>query len=171
MLEMNRKSWAMIGLMAAIAAFGVALIAQYVFGMRPCPLCIWQRYPYGVGIAFGAVGLALGAAGGAGRVSLALAASAFVVGAGLGVFHSGVEFGWWEGLASCGGAPIGGGPLSAEALLEELRTAPTVGCADRVPFFIGLTMANWNILASLAMAGCFALATFEPVKPRRPAAA
>ena len=141
---------------AAALAFAAALVAQFGFDMRPCPLCLWQRYPYGPGVGLGLLGLAL--SGRAASIAWGLAAISFLAGTGLAVFHSGVEFDWWEGLASCA-APVGGtGLASAEALLEQLKQAPTVACSDRVPFFLGLTMANWNVLVTLGIAGALAVA-------------
>ncbi|MGY9006863.1 MAG: disulfide bond formation protein B, partial [Alphaproteobacteria bacterium] len=50
-------------LIAAMGILGTALASQYFGGLQPCPLCLWQRYPYVVviwlaGIGFGLAGYA-----------------------------------------------------------------------------------------------------------------
>lgn len=149
---------------AAAAAFAGALVSQYGFGLEPCPLCIWQRWPYGVGLGLAAGALA--SAGGLRQALLYAAGAAFLVGAGLGVFHSGVEFGWWKGLASCSGLDPSG--MSVEQLREALGAATPRRCDEREPFFLWLSMANWNVLVSIAVAVGFIAAA---ARARRQAAA
>lgn len=151
------RALTVLGLAGAAAAFAAALVSQYGFGLAPCPLCIWQRYPYGVGGAFALLALWRWRGAPSLRAALLAGASlAFIAGAGIGVFHSGVEFQWWEGLASCSApTPIGG---STADFLEALKAAPLVRCDERAPFFLGLSMANWNVLVSLGFAACFAAA-------------
>lgn len=147
------------GLIGSGAALATALISQYGFGWIPCEMCLWQRYPYWLGLAAGALAIALwrGRAGGfAARAAAGAAALGFVVGAGLGALHSGVEFGWWAGPTACsGGMDLSG---STADVLERIRSAPVVRCDAREPFFLGLSMANWNLLTSSALAGLFGLA-------------
>ena len=142
---------ARLGLNAALAAtliaaasFAAALISQYGFDMRPCELCILQRYPYGAALALAIPALLAPAL--PRRLMFALAGLAFLIGAGLAVFHSGVELKWWDGFESCSAPDIGG--TSAADFLEKLKKVEIQRCDDRNPFFLGLTMANWNILVS-----------------------
>lgn len=138
----------------AAAAFAAALISQYVFGLQPCELCVWQRYPYGIGLALAVPALAAPAL--PRRLLFALAGLAFLVGAGIAVFHSGVEFGWWKGFESCS-APTPG-DVSATAFLEQLKTTEITRCDDRQEFLFGLSMANWNIATSIGVAALFLVA-------------
>ena len=139
--------------LACLAALGTALLAQYVGGLPPCALCIWQRWAYG---AAAAAGLAAMAARGRLRAALAaLAGLAQLAGAGIAAFHVGVEQKWWEGLSTCTGS-VGAG-LSLEELRAAIEAAPMVRC-DEVPWSLfGLSIAGYNVLASLALAA-FALA-------------
>ena len=68
----------------------------------------------------------------------------------LGVFHTGVERGWWEGPTECSGGP--GGDLSADQLLDAIRAAPLVRCDEVAWSMMGLSMASWNGIASVALA-------------------
>ncbi|MEO1276730.1 MAG: disulfide bond formation protein B, partial [Pseudomonadota bacterium] len=137
----------------AAATLAAALISQYGFGMQPCELCVWQRWPYLPGLLAGGAALLFWDAK-ASTALLWVAALSFVAGSGLAVFHSGVEFGIWKGLETCS-APAPGS-LSPADFLKQLEAAPLVRCSDRVPFLAGLTMANWNALITAGVALCFA---------------
>jgi disulfide bond formation protein DsbB len=128
-----------------------ALAFQHLGGMAPCKLCLWQRWPHAVAVGLGGIGLFAAPALAAGLGALAALASA-----GIGGYHTGVERGWWQGPADCSGGPVGG--MSAEALLEQIMTAPVTRC-DEVPWeMLGLSMASWNMIASFGLAGVWVLA-------------
>lgn len=146
------RSGLLIALLSA-ATLGMAFIAQYGFGLAPCQLCLWQRWPYAAAVVFGLAALALPRMRPA---LLALATLSIMVGGGIGVFHVGVEEKWWQGLTSCGGGPT---PNSIDALRAQLLTAPVARC-DEVSFrFLGLSMAGWNVLWSACLVIFGALAT------------
>lgn len=120
---------------------GGAYVAQYGFGLPPCEMCWWQRYPH-----FAAVALALlSTLAAPRRLWIALAALAILVSGAIGAFHAGVEYGWWEGLTSCSTVDLGGGDP-----LEAIMNAPLVRC-DEVPWSLfGISLAGWNFLISTA---------------------
>src|SRR5262249_19590848 len=91
-------------ILAALVALGTAFFAQLVGGLAPCPLCLWQRYPYGAAIGLAALSLLLAPAPKPARLLLALSGLALLASAGIAAFHVGVEQHWWPGLASCSGA-------------------------------------------------------------------
>ncbi len=142
----------------AIAIFGAATligawIIQYGFGIQPCPLCLEQRYAYYFAIPL-AVLLAIGVSYGASRKVLV---AGFVViagltlwNAGLGAYHSGVEWGWWKGPQDCSGpiTDLGG----AGGLLKKIQTIRIVRCDEVQWRFLGLSLASYNVLISLALA-------------------
>lgn len=120
-----------------------ALGFQHIGGLPPCPMCIWQRWPHLAAVLLALAALVLPAS----QRPLAFAGgAAAAVASGLGVFHAGVERGWWEGPSSCVGLDPAG--LSPDQLLEHLAAAPLVRCDDIVWEFLGLTMAGWNALLS-----------------------
>jgi disulfide bond formation protein DsbB len=126
------------------AAWGFELLGGYV----PCPLCLQQRWPYYIGIPFAALAwwLAANDRPGAARLLLGAFAVAMLIGAGLGVYHSGVEWRWWPGPDTCA---IGGG-LSGG--LPNLETARVIACDEAQWRFLGLSFAGWNVVISLALA-------------------
>ena len=148
----------------AIAAVGAAtilgaLIFQYGFGLKPCPLCLEQRYAYYFAIPL-AVMVLLGDQVGASRKVLLAALLALALGmawnAGLGVYHAGVEWKWWAGPQECSGALEDLG--SAGGLLNKLQSISVVRCDDAAWRFLGLSLAGYNALISLALAAVAAWA-------------
>ncbi|MEM7268045.1 MAG: disulfide bond formation protein B [Pseudomonadota bacterium] len=132
-------------LLGPIAVLGAALLSQYVGGLNPCPMCIWQRWPHAIAIALAAITLMTGE-----RRLYPLIALTLLVGAGIGVFHAGVEQGWWEGPSTCVGGDVGS--MSTEDLINQIMTAPLVRCDEIVWSFLGLSMAAWNAIASVVIA-------------------
>ena len=148
----------------AIAAVGAATILgawffQYGLGLKPCPLCLEQRYAYYFAIPL-AVMVALGDQVGASRKVLMGALVAIALGmlwnAGLGVYHSGVEWKWWAGPQECSGALEGLG--SAGGLAAKLQSISVVRCDDAAWRFLGLSLAGYNALISLGLAAIAAWA-------------
>jgi disulfide bond formation protein DsbB len=121
-----------------------AYLSQYGFGLYPCEMCWWQRWPH-----FAAIALALVSTVAAPkRAWIALAALAILVSGLIGAYHAGVEYGWWEGVTACANhaAASGGDPL--QAILD----APLVRC-DEIPWSLfGISLAGWNFLVSTAAA-------------------
>lgn len=138
----------LIVLAGSAALLGGALAFQYVGGLAPCELCIWQRWAHGAALA-GAL-IALVAPGRLASLGLAFAVAGLLAGVGIAVFHAGVEQQWWQGLASCGGGGTSAG--SAEDLLQAIEAAPIVRCDDIAWTFLGLSMAVWNALISAGIA-------------------
>jgi disulfide bond formation protein DsbB len=143
---------------AAIAVVGAVTILgawffQYGLGLKPCPLCLEQRYAYYFAIPL-AVMVILGDRVGAKRTVLTAALVAIALGmlwnAGLGVYHAGVEWKWWEGPQECSGALDNLG--SAGGLLRQLQSITVVRCDEAAWRFLGLSLAGYNVLISLVLA-------------------
>ena len=144
-----------------LAASGSALLLlgafgfQHLGGMAPCKLCLWQRWPHAAAIAIGVVALVLP------RAALAwLGALAAMATAGVGAYHTGVERGWWEGPTTCTSGSIGG--LSPPQLMDQIMNAPVIRCDEVAWQLLGLSMASWNMLASLAVAAIWIAAARAP---------
>jgi disulfide bond formation protein DsbB len=142
----------------AITAIAAATLAgawffQLVLDIRPCPLCLEQRYAYYLAIPLGAL-IALAAARGTPRAvllaGLAILALAALGNAALGAYHAGVEWGLWKGPTECTG-PIGNFG-SASDLLQRLDTVKVIRCDEVQWRFLGLSLAGYNVLISLLMA-------------------
>lgn len=143
------RAFLFAAILGPAAVLGAALFSQYVGGLNPCQMCIWQRWPHGVAIALALIALAL-APRRAAAVALYLGALALIVGAGIGAFHAGVELGYWEGPTTCSGGDVSG--LSPADLIAKLQAAPLVRCDEVAWSFLGVSMAGWNAILSLGLA-------------------
>ncbi len=139
-------------LLIAGAAIAGAWFIELVLGVKPCPLCLQQRIPYylGLPLSIAALFLALRGAVRPASLLLALVAPVFVVGAGIGVYHAGIEWKLWAGPAGCsGGAAADAG---MQDFLKQLSTATVIRC-DEVAFrLLGQSLAVWNVIVSGAAA-------------------
>src|SRR6202171_2242480 len=135
----------------AITAMAAATLAgawffQLVLDIRPCPLCLEQRYAYYLAIPLGAL-VALAAARDAPRAvlvaDLAILAAAALGNAWLGAYHAGVEWHFWQGPTECAG-PVGN-LGSAGNLLERLATAKVIRCDEVQWRFLGLSLDGYNV--------------------------
>ncbi len=137
----------------AAATLAGAWFFQLVLDIRPCPLCLEQRYAYYLAVPLGAL-MAVVAARDAPRAvlyaGLAILAAAALGNAWLGAYHAGVEWGFWQGPTDCSG-PVGN-LGSAGNLLERLDTVKVVRCDEVQWRFLGLSLAGYNALISLLMA-------------------
>jgi disulfide bond formation protein DsbB len=120
---------------------GGAYVGQYAFGLYPCEMCWWQRYPHFAAIALAAVSFFAPPR----RFWISLAAVAILASGAIGAFHAGVEYGWWEGLTACSTISSGGGDP-----LEAIMNAPLVRCDDVQWSLLGVSLAGWNFLVSAA---------------------
>ncbi len=138
----HRKTLVLLAAAGSAALLLAAWGFQYIGGMAPCKLCIWQRFPHGAAVLIGALAFAVPGV----RFLPLLGAAAAATTSGIGIYHAGVERGLWEGPTSCTSGSIGG--LSAEELMEQIMAAPLVRC-DEIPWeMFGLSMAGWNALLS-----------------------
>lgn len=128
------------------AAFGF----QYLAGLAPCQLCLWQRWPHAVAIAIGVLAMLL-PRGLPGKALPLLGALAALTAAGIGAFHVGVEQGWWQGLASCTAGSISG-ISTADLLNPDIDVGAVVRCDEIAWSMFGLSMAGWNVVLSILLA-------------------
>ena len=150
-------------LAVSAASLAAALFAQYVMGLQPCVLCIWQRWPYVATVVLGAAALAVPGRPQVRAALLTAAMAAFLTGAGIGVFQVGVEQQWWQGTAGCGGIS---GTGSFEDFQRQLLAAPVVRCDEVQWSLFGLSMAGYNVLLSLALAAFAGAAAWRTVLSR-----
>lgn len=148
--DMTYRAWAGLAALGSALLLGGAFVFQWL-GYAPCPMCIWQRYPHAVAIAIGVMVMIL-----PGRALPMLGALAALSTGVIGVFHTGVERGWWEGPSTCSSQPIDG--LSAEELLDQIMAAPLVRCDEVAWQLAGLSMASWNAILSFGLVAIWLMA-------------
>ncbi|MEO5866849.1 MAG: disulfide bond formation protein B [Sphingomonas sp.] len=137
----------LLALIVPVALLGGALAFQYIGGLYPCEMCWWQRYPH-----IAAIPLALLAFVVPGyhtrRVFVALAALAVAVSGGIGVYHAGVEYHWWQGVTECT-STISGHGGSVDDMLARIMKAPVVRCDEPQWTLFHISLAGFNALFSL----------------------
>jgi len=148
------RDWSLASLagLGSAALLGGALFFQYVVGLAPCDLCILQRWPHLVAFILGIVVWFFPRAWLMGLGALAAASAS-----GLGIYHTGVERGWWEGPAACSGT-VDVTTLTPQQALEAIMSAPVVRCTDVAWEMLGLSMASWNAILSAVLVGVWLIA-------------
>ena len=157
----NRANAAfMLGLFTILAA----LTFEHVGGYVPCELCHGQRTPYYVALPLLAlIILAWKRIPAPPRIALtAIVAALFLWSTYLAGFHSGVEWGWWQGPTSCSGAQ----EMSFDDL-GALNDTEFVPC-NIVQFrLFGLSFAGWNALISAIISGLLIWSVLGQIKRTR----
>ena len=139
----------LLALAVPLLLLGGAYASQYIGGLYPCEMCWWQRYPH-----MAAIPLAMIAYGTKGRTCVSalfagLAGLAIGISGAIGLFHAGVEYGFWEGLTACSAAPAAG---NAADILNQIMAMPITRC-DVAPWtLLGISLAGFNGLLSGASA-------------------
>jgi disulfide bond formation protein DsbB len=138
----------------SVAVLGAALASQYWGGLDPCELCLLERWPWWAAIAISAAVWLAGARWPLTMPALLLAV-VFLISAGLGFYHAGVELHWFPGPSAC--TASGAAATSIDALRAQLVGKQAVMC-DQVQWSLfGISLAGWNALVSLALAGFCAM--------------
>ncbi|MBA4091970.1 disulfide bond formation protein B [Sphingobium sp. 3R8] len=137
-----------IALLTPVLLLGGAYASQYVGGLHPCDMCWWQRYPHMAAIPLALLAYALRGRACVSALFAGLAGLAIGISGLIGLFHAGVEYGWWEGLTTCSTTPAGGGA----DLLNQIWATPITRC-DVAPWdLFGISLAGYNGLLSGAAA-------------------
>ncbi|MGP1281478.1 MAG: disulfide bond formation protein B [Parasphingopyxis sp.] len=145
-----------LGVPAALLAG--ALGSEHIGGLYPCEMCHWQRWPH-----YAAVPLALLAImlrdKSVGNLFLWLATLAIFVSGAIGVFHAGVEYGWWDGLTSCATAGGGSGDF-----LTDIMATPLISCDQPQWTLFGISLAGFNAVISIGAAMVIAWLIRRPTR-------
>lgn len=142
----SRLAASLVAFAAPVLLYGGALVSQYGFGLHPCEMCYWQRWPHQAAILLALLALILRRNDGAMRTLTILAAVAIAISGAIGVFHAGVEYGFWEGLTTCSTGAAG--PIS----LDDIMAAPITRCDVPQWTLAGISLAGFNAIFSLGAA-------------------
>jgi len=136
-----RARW--IALLLPLALMAGALGSQYLGRLVPCELCMYQRYPHYAAIVAAALAILLR------RTSLSapltiLAGLLILISGGIGAYHAGVEYHWWNGPQHCTGNAQGSGA----DFLKSLLSRPLVLCDVPQWTLGGISLAGFNAIIS-----------------------
>lgn len=119
-----------------------ALAFQYIGGMAPCKMCIWQRWPHVIAIAIGILIYFV-----PNKLLTLFGGLVVFLGACIGVYHAGVEQKWWVSPTDCTGT----GLTLSDNLLDMSVPVNIVMC-DVIPWsMLGVSMAGWNAIISFLL--------------------
>lgn len=156
-MTLTRPQLTLIATLGSAALLAGAFAFQYIGGMAPCQLCLWQRWPHAAAVLIGVLALILGW-----RILALAGAAAALATAAIGAFHVGVEQKWWEGLASCTAGSIKG--ISTADLLDpNVVVAAPVRCDEIAWQMLGVSMAGWNVIISLGLMAIWIMAAQRKV--------
>ena len=143
---MARKRAYLAVLIVSVLTIAGAWLFQWA-GYAPCPLCLKQRWAW-----YGAIALAgsFYAAAPNNRWGFATLALVMAGSAVFGVYHTGVEWAWWQGPGTCAGDLSG-------SLLPNLTNEPVISCETPALYVFGLSLASWNAVLSGALAAFAAI--------------
>jgi disulfide bond formation protein DsbB len=132
-----------------------------LFGLVPCEMCHWQRWPHYAAVAVAA--LAFAPLPRPVQMLFVLFAGVLIAVSGaIGVFHAGVEYHWWQGITACT-APIGhGDPMD---ILNQALRRPLIRCDVPQWTLFGISLAGFNAILSLT--GALAIFALAPRRARR----
>lgn len=142
----SRLAAPLVALATPILLYGGALVSQYGFGLHPCEMCYWQRWPHQAAIVLAALALLLRGNDRAMRLMTFIAAVAIAISGAIGIFHAGVEYGFWEGLTTCSSGASG--PIS----LNDIMAAPITRCDVPQWTLGGVSLAGFNAIFSFGAA-------------------
>ena len=151
------RPWLSAALFLTAAAIGTILGAwffEFVVGLPPCPLCLQQRVPYYILIpASLAVALAAWLRWPTAVVRLGLLALAglMIWSTVLGTYHAGAEWDFWQGPTTCA-QPTTLARTPGDLLRSLQNAKPLADCTVAAWRFLGLSLAGWNVLISVALA-------------------
>ncbi len=142
----SRYAAPIVALAAPLLLYGGALVSQYGFGLHPCEMCYWQRWPHQAAIVLAGLALLLRGNDKVMRGLTLLAAVGIAISGAIGVFHAGVEYGLWEGLTTC--STGASGPIS----LSDIMAAPITRCDVPQWTLAGISLAGFNAIFSFGAA-------------------
>lgn len=140
-----------LALLVPLALIAGAWGSQLLGGLFPCEMCHWQRWPHYAAIVVAALSFVTGRSRSVTRQLVVLAALLIAASGAIGVFHAGVEYGWWQGHTAC--------TATFAAGTDFLRVihAPVVRCDTPQWTLFGISLAGFNALISLGAAAVILL--------------
>ncbi len=147
------RSMALLILIGSLATILGAWFIELVLGVKPCHLCLIGRMPHYAGIAVALLAVFVTntptSAPRFSRFLLAVLTVIFLVGTGIAVYHSGVEFGVFQGPTDCTGTIEK--PVAIQDFLKQLETVKVVRCDEVAMRIFGLSLASWNAIISAGL--------------------
>ena len=150
-MTLTTRVFAGFVLVASAIVLGTALLSQYWGGLAPCELCLLQRWPWAVAIVISLIVVLVGERAGLAWVALLLGL-VFAIGVVFAFYHVGVEQHWFAGPTACTASETSA--MTLEQMKQQILGTAPVLCDRPAWTLFGVSLAGWNLLASLLMTGC-----------------
>ncbi len=154
MMTISARQLAILAGAGSVALLLAALFFQSI-GYVPCELCILQRWPHLAAALIAAVLIFADS-----RLLRWAGALAAGLATAFAIYHTGVEYQWWQGPAACTGGIDAMLTMSTQDLMTKLQSAPVTRCDQPQWHFLGLTMAGWNAICSAILTGMWLRSAF-----------
>jgi disulfide bond formation protein DsbB len=156
--------WLLVAIVVSAAMLATAHGFETFAHLPPCELCLRQREVYWTALGVAAAGIVaqrLWPRTGLTSLTCWALALVFLAGAAVAAYHAGVEWKWWPGPTACSGGSHR--HLSAADMTSVLSGAKQnfVRCDVAAWRMFGLSMAGWNALMSLGLAGASVIAAMR----------
>ncbi len=148
----NKLLIILLGL-ASLSAIIMAYISQYIFLYQPCQLCLYQRVPFFIVIGLSILSLFLQKNNFL-QIILYFCIAILLINFAIAFYHVGVEYKIFSGFSSCSGNSNLNKIDNLYDLQQALTKQPMVKCDEPQFYFLGLTMAFWNMIYCLILASC-----------------
>jgi disulfide bond formation protein DsbB len=148
-----------IALLVPVALLAGALGSQFLGGLVPCEMCMWQRWPHYAAVLVAGASFFIRHRP-TQMLFVLFAAVLIALSGAIGIFHAGTEYKWWEGITACTARAHGANPMD---MLNDALRRPLIRCDVPQWTLFGVSLAGFNAIFSLAAAAAvFAFAVRRP---------
>lgn len=163
----NIRTVPILALLTSAALWFGALGFEHLAGMKPCQMCLWQRFPHKVILGISALALIIRYAGKTNRwdkLFVWLIGFSFMFSVIVAFWHVGMEHSWWKGPGKFCNAHCGD-YINVTPFFEAMKSKKELAkCTDIAWSMFGISMAGYNAIIS-AIAAAFSL-TLGLKRPR-----
>ena len=146
MSDQNIKNMFIVIFSLSLSFFSLAaaLYIEYVLGIKPCILCIYQRIPYAIALLISVCAFFINNK----KILLVILALTFILSALISGYHVSIEKGFIEPIFSCTSDNINA--LEKEEILKSLDNIQP-NCKDVDFSLFGISLATLNLINSFVL--------------------
>ena len=141
-MNIVKKNWPLVILIVSLFAITAALVAEYIFNILPCQMCLYQRYPYYFIIFFTLIFILIK------KIPLIfyywINACALAIGLFYATWHVGIENKILPGLSGC--KNVINKSLSTNELKKQIIEQNIITCDEVTWSFLGFSAATYNAI-------------------------
>ncbi len=142
-MSISLKNAHIIMISIAVISLLAAYLAEYIFLLAPCPLCIYQRFPYLIFIMVGLIGLSSQCSYRKYYITVIIVAILIAS------YHTGIERGIFELSSFCKPLVSVSDNISVADFKEMLYHKQIALCNKPALVIFGLSMTEWNLLLNV----------------------